>query len=121
MKRKLLGTITDGDIRRGILNGLNSSNSIKGVFNLNPVKVNQKLFTEKKALNIIKKYNIELVPIVNNDNVVKNIFYKPFKKNKDNKKLNNISVVIMAGGKGSRMAPFTKVLPNHWCQYMKSL
>ena len=73
-KEKLLGTITDGDIRRGILNGLNSSNSIKGVFNLNPVKVNQKLFTEKKALNIIKKHNIELVPIVNNDNVVKNIF-----------------------------------------------
>ena len=110
-KNKLLGTVTDGDIRRSILNGNNFSKSINDTFNKNPIKIYHEHFSEDAAAEIIEKNNIDLIPIIDKNEIVKRIFNKSSLAKKVINKIDNISVVIMAGGKGTRMEPFTKVLP----------
>ena len=64
---KLLGTITDGDIRRGILSGINLDDSVKKIINKEPTKI----FSEEINLALdlmIEKIN--QVPVVNLDNQV---------------------------------------------------
>lgn len=110
-KNKLLGTVTDGDIRRSILNGNNFSKSINDTFNKNPIKIYLEHFSEDVAVEIIENNNIDLIPIIDKNEIVKRIFNKSSLAKKVTNKIDNISVVIMAGGKGTRMEPFTKVLP----------
>ena len=58
------------------------------------------------------KYKLTSIPVVNKKNIlIKIIFKKSSKKNKKIVKKTSIPVIIMAGGKGSRLSPFTKVLP----------
>jgi dTDP-glucose pyrophosphorylase len=110
---KLLGTITDGDIRRALLNGSKISDKITKIYNKYPI------FFYKKNLNInlVNKKLIEskllFIPLVNNKKIILDLIYQnqtstPLKKNF---KLSPIIVVIMAGGFGKRLLPFTKVLP----------
>lgn len=115
-KNKLLGTITDGDIRRYILSGKSLDNDIGEVYNRKPVYVKKEDFTVDLAKNILIENKIELLPIVDSMNTIidfitwDQLFSKdiagPSKKTKI-----DMSVVIMAGGKGSRLEPFTKILP----------
>ena len=58
-------------------------------------------------------YKANLLPIVNKDNIVAGYlsWEDVFGSKKKNKNLQNIPIVIMAGGKGDRLAPFTKILP----------
>ena len=110
---KLLGTLTDGDIRRAILKGKNFNNSIKSIYKKKPLKV----YNNKKNLNSIKKLmlrkKIDFIPIVNNSNKFVNFVTWDLlnKKDKRKKKLKDVDVIIMAGGKGTRLKPFTNVLP----------
>ena len=111
-RKKLLGTITDGDIRRSILNDFDIKQSIKNVYFKTPasfIKDSYKRALTKKIL----KENINLVPIVNKKKIV--IDYLTwndiFKNEKKFEILNKIPLVVMAGGKGTRMEPFTKIFP----------
>ena len=49
---KLLGTITDGDLRRSILNGSQFSEKIESYFNTNPTILNQDDYNEEKGKNL---------------------------------------------------------------------
>ena len=110
----LLGTLSDGDLRKSILKGIGLSEPITSVYNPKPtvlVESNFKLIQAKKLF-LNKKY--DLIPIVNEKGILVDILVweKVFKNKK--KKLHqdlNVPVVIMAGGRGTRMEPFTKVLP----------
>ena len=57
--------------------------------------------------------NLDLIPILNREQIIIGYVSRVNLKNDYPKKIlkNNIPVVIMAGGKGTRMEPFTKVLP----------
>jgi dTDP-glucose pyrophosphorylase len=114
-KNKYEGTITDGDIRRYILNGNNLDDSIREVYNKNSFYFSDDDFNLDKIKKLILKKNLPLIPIVNKDG------YPIEYYNRDNlegenikksplKKL-NVPVVIMAGGKGTRLKPFSQVLP----------
>jgi len=115
--KKLLGTLTDGDIRRGILGGTDLSGSIEYIYNPNPISVQQDQFHNETVKELLLENRIELIPIVNNQKTVidyitwEDLFGLDLSKPKDEKKTLSLSVVIMAGGKGTRMDPFTKVLP----------
>jgi dTDP-glucose pyrophosphorylase len=111
--QKLLGSITDGDIRRWILSEGNLEEEVKKIYNENPISVNDNYNIEKvKEIMLDKK--IEWIPVVDQERKVtdilfwENIFGKEVIIAKE--KL-NIPVVIMAGGKGNRLDPFTKILP----------
>lgn len=108
---KLLGIVTDGDIRRWILKNGDLTEPISKVMNKSPKFVYEKDVVLAKQ--IMKEEMIEAIPVLNNsDEVIDIIFWNDrFKtKFKKHKKINN-PVVIMAGGKGTRLEPYTKILP----------
>lgn len=105
---KLLGTLTDGDIRRFIIFGGNLSESVVNVMNNSPLFLYQ---TEKQqAKHSLEKYKITSIPIVDREGHITEIV---FSDDKAKSKLQEISlpVVIMAGGKGTRLKPYTNILP----------
>lgn len=103
----LLGTVTDGDVRRGLLKGLKLEDSVDNIYNKNPFFVNKN--TDRESLYLLMKRNfIKQVPVVDENNrvvelvVLKELLHKKVKKN---------PVIIMAGGLGSRLRPLTNDCP----------
>jgi dTDP-glucose pyrophosphorylase len=106
-KGELIGTITDGDIRRGLLNGLALKSPIKKILNKTPITSNSKISTDD-AEKILKRFEIIHLPILKKKRII-DLYYKGFSKSKiakiDNK------VIIMAGGYGKRLGKLTKKTP----------
>lgn len=104
---KFLGTLTDGDIRRGLLKGLNLESQIKSIYVKNPTTA-LKTDDRKKLMDIAITKKILQIPIVDKNNKFIDLYLlndslKPiFKSN---------LVIIMAGGKGTRLRPLTETIP----------
>lgn len=115
-QKRFLGTITDGDIRRYILQNKDINGSIKNVYNKKPIFIRAEKYTEDLAKKIFIRKKIELIPILDRDKkIIKYVSWdETFSdgqiKPRIRKKL-SIPVVIMSGGKGMRMEPFTKIIP----------
>jgi dTDP-glucose pyrophosphorylase len=111
--KQLLGTLTDGDIRRSILDGVKVSRDISTSYNSKPKVVYKNKDTLKEAKSLMLNNNLVLIPIIDSKNIVIDYLTLTDIGNETNNKklLKDIPVVIMAGGKGSRLEPFTKVLP----------
>ena len=108
---KLKAVLTDGDIRRWILKNGNLDESVERIANYNP----KYLFENEKfkAKDIMREYSINSIPILNINKEIKSIIFWDdieFKEKKIIEKL-NLPVVIMAGGLGTRLYPYTKILP----------
>jgi len=110
----LIGSLTDGDIRRWILKDGNLSDSVANVCFKGTFSVDTKYNLEEVKMEILKR-KIVYVPVI--DDKRKIIEFLVWDKLFDgeiqrelNVKLDN-PVVIMAGGKGTRLDPFTKILP----------
>jgi len=114
-KGELVGSLTDGDVRRWILNGGNNFNEpvksacYRGTFFAN----------EKYDINEIKEEvlmrKIHLVPVLDDEKKIKEFIawddlFSDFEVTRDKGTL-DVPIVIMAGGKGTRLDPFTRVLP----------
>lgn len=112
--KTLLGTLSDGDLRNAILKGIDISNTIKNIYNPNPTILKDKKFDIEKVKTIFLNNKFDIIPVVDKKyKIVKVLRWSSIfkmKKNSSEKKL-KIPVVIMAGGKGTRMEPFTKILP----------
>ena len=111
-KLNFMGTLSGGDIRKKIIKDKNLKSPIKGVYNNKSKFFYKKNFDLKKIKKILIKKNYDLIPVINDDNKVFKIyeFNDIFKKKLITKKIKSFAV-IMAGGKGTRMEPFTKILP----------
>ena len=121
-QKKVVGTLTDGDIRRALLRKNNLETKILNFIKKKPISVKLKssLINEiekKKKINdlllVIKDDNIDVIPVVSHKNkILKILFTKDFKKIlKNNNNLSNVPVLIMAGGRGSRLKQFTNYFP----------
>ena len=111
--QNLLGTLTDGDLRRSILNGANVSETIEKYYFRDPITLYKGNYTIEDATRLLREKKIEIIPILDKSKkIVDYLTWANIKgENKNKKIMDDISVVIMAGGKGSRMEPFTSVLP----------
>jgi dTDP-glucose pyrophosphorylase/predicted transcriptional regulator len=113
-ENRLLGTITDGDIRRHILKTGKLEGAVDELYNKNPHYVYQD-DPQEKAKKIMFEKKIELLPVLSKDRkVVGTILWTDLFDGSFHKIVTDIidiPVVIMAGGKGTRLDPFTKVLP----------
>lgn len=105
---RFVATITDGDIRRWILKKGNLVAKVKDIANYNPRYIYEK--DKNTAKNFMEENGIPAVPVLDeNRNIISIIFFDDFKVEKEYNF--NIPVVIMAGGKGTRLYPYTKILP----------
>jgi len=99
-------------VRRWILKGKSLITTISHVMNSNPVSLDQG-FKEETAKQLMGSLGLECLPVVDKDKrVVAAVWWVDFFKKRAQKiKKLNVPVVIMAGGEGSRLNPFTKILP----------
>ncbi len=102
----LLGCITDGDIRRYLLSGGQMTDSVLKATNKNP-KVAK---SDDEAVRLYHKKNYIVIPIVDENNKMIALYSGEGQRIRQKNSL-NIPVVINAGGRGTRLDPFTKVLP----------
>lgn len=106
---KLAASVTDGDIRRWILKKGDLQFPVKCVANYQP-----KYLYEKQAymaVRVMKEYRIEAIPVVDDKHVVRDIVFLNTVPEEHSAFQENIPVVIMAGGLGTRLSPYTNVLP----------
>jgi dTDP-glucose pyrophosphorylase/CBS domain-containing protein len=111
---RLIGSLTDGDIRRWILGDGDLKAEVSRVCNRKPFVVEEGFGTEQVRTHMLNG-NFGCVPVVNpSREVVRLLFWKEMFQGggaiKAKRRL-NLPVVIMAGGQGTRLAPFTSVLP----------
>lgn len=101
----LLGTVTDGDIRRALLAGATLQTSIDQVMNARPVvgQINEKEMLWLKRMN---QNQFRHLPIVDAQQKMVGLFYQ--KKNVE--PVSN-AVVLMLGGMGTRLRPLTENIP----------
>jgi len=113
-KNILKGILSSADLRKAVMNKSILNKNITKIFNKKP----KYIFEDKLRANFtsiyykIKKFTILPVVDKKTHKVVKILNYERLNnlKLKNLKKI-NCSVVIMAGGKGSRLKPYTEVLP----------
>lgn len=103
----LLGTITDGDIRRGLLRGLELHSPVESIVNQTPLVAPPKL-TRDLVLQLMRANKIRQLPIV--DAQRKLLGLHLFDELIESPQRSNL-MVIMAGGVGSRLRPHTENCP----------
>ena len=103
---KLVGCLTDGDIRRYLLAGGNMTDSAVKAANNSPKFAK----TLEEARTLFHKKNYVVIPIVDDDGKIVDLYVGDGNKVQQHASLHT-PVVINAGGKGSRLDPFTRVLP----------
>lgn len=102
---KLIGSLTDGDLRRGFIKGLGFENSILEFVQSNPKFIFDNNLDQLK-LEEFKNKNFKIIPILNKDYQIVDIL-----NFRDRTTLLPIDAVLMAGGKGMRLRPLTENTP----------
>ena len=113
-KNTLKGTITDGDIRRALVQGKSLNDNINKVYNKNPEKIyfNKKYLEDDKSDTLFKKIKeLKILPIINKNKKIVNVLNWTSISNNKKYISKDISVVIMSGGEGRRLFPYTVVVP----------
>ena len=107
----IIGTVTDGDIRRWILKNGDLNFEVSNIMNASPVVLNLK--ERHLAKQYINDKSVLALPIVDDNNRVLDVVFGNEKYNDEFHNYEPISnpVIIMAGGKGTRLYPYTKILP----------
>jgi len=106
-EKKLLGTITDGDVRRGILKNISLNDKGSKIMNNKPRSVYDDV-TKKEILNLIRSKDFLHMPIINKNKKV--VGLHTLQSLTTQNKFHN-PVVLMAGGYGRRLLPLTKKVP----------
>ncbi len=107
----LVGAVTDGDIRRWLIKTANLTSKVEELMNRNPKFL---YVTDRaKALSYMREKKIHALPILDNQGKIIDIVLDSDENivGVNSKALENIPVIIMAGGKGTRLYPYTKILP----------
>lgn len=102
---KLIGSLTDGDVRRGLIGGSELEQPVDDIIQLNPRFIRKGDQDIEKVIEYREK-NFKVIPILDMDNRIVNVInfgelksYLP------------VDIVVMAGGKGTRLRPLTENTP----------
>jgi len=100
----LLGTLTDGDIRRGLISGFDLSSPVNDVMRKDYRHVTS--WDDVKSLKAMRERNIPLIPLIDYNRRLIDVI--DLSKHKTRLP---IDAVLMAGGKGERLRPLTLTCP----------
>lgn len=104
-KEKIVGSLTDGDFRRGILKGVSLNDNIQKIMHDNFLYLKQHN-PDIRLIDKARKNNIRLLPILD-----ENYFLTYILDLKKQKSMLPIEAVLMAGGRGERLRPLTDTTP----------
>lgn len=112
-ENKFLSIVSAGDIQRAILNNISLDSCVKDILrdNTRIAHENDDFSSLKETM---KKYRMECMPVVNDSNELVDVHFwdEIFNENEKRHQVElGLPVVIMAGGKGTRMRPITNVVP----------
>ena len=111
-KGRLLGSLSDGDIRRWLIKTGDLKAPVTMAMNSHPKYVYEQ--NETDAIELMDDNYITAVPVIDSKGYVVSVIdnkNKLKKRHNISKGLVNVPVVMMAGGKGTRLYPYTKILP----------
>lgn len=103
--KRLVGTITDGDIRRALIKDIPISTSVEDVMN-KEFKYVRPQENDIQKIRALRAYGIQLLPCISENGELLRIYNLKKKKS-----LLPINVVLMAGGRGERLRPLTEKIP----------
>ena len=106
-RQNILGTVTDGDIRRGLLKNYSLNEKVEKIYRKKPI-VTRKALSRNEIKYVLNKKDITFLPLINKKNEILDVY--------DDKKIDEVSsincqMLIMAGGKGLRLRPLTNKIP----------
>lgn len=102
---RLIGSLTDGDVRRGLIQGADLGQTVESIIQSQPRFIRKGDQDIEKVIEY-RENNYKIIPILDNEDRIVNVInfgelksYLP------------VDVVVMAGGKGSRLRPLTDSTP----------
>lgn len=104
-EQRLIGSLTDGDVRRGLLKDLNLEEKVSTFIQSNPKFIRKGSYTIQEIIALRDK-NYIVIPVINSDNQIVNVLNFRIQKS-----YLPVDAVIMAGGLGSRLKPLTDNTP----------
>ncbi len=107
--RKLLASLTDGDIRRWLLKKGNLEMTVRHAANYAPKYLYEQ--QAEQAVHTMKECGIDALPIVDSEHRIKRVIFLNDFVQEHGTFDKEIPVVIMAGGLGTRLSPYTNILP----------
>lgn len=103
--KKLIGSLTDGDLRRGFINNLSFDDSIIKFIQQNPVSITRNNYTLVQ-LEEYKRKNFKIIPILDEEGTIIDILNFRIQET-----IIPADAVLMAGGEGKRLRPLTESTP----------
>lgn len=101
----LVGSLTDGDIRRGLLKGFTIEDSVNDILQSNPRYLMKGEYNIDKVIEY-RENNFRIIPILDENKCVVNVI-----NFRELKSYLPIDAIIMAGGRGERLRPLTDEVP----------
>ena len=104
-EKHFLGSLTDGDLRRGFIKGLNLEASLLTFANKQPKCIEQGNYDLHTIISL-RKNDFTVLPVINRDNQIINVVNFKYQKS-----YLPVDALIMAGGRGERLRPLTDTIP----------
>lgn len=112
-ENRAIGVITDGDFRRAVLNGVELKENVLKITNRS-FRYVESGFSHNEAIKLLQSGRIEFLPVLEEMRLIDILRAEDItaiKSKSFSPKKIKLPVIIMAGGKGTRLEPFTKILP----------